>query len=324
MLMRLIDFLKSRQITALFTSLTAGGDDLEQTEVGISSLMDTWLLLRVSRATASATAGSTCSSRAAWPTRTRCASSCSPTRASSSSDVYVGPAGVLTGSARVPRKPGSGPRALARQQEIERQQRELERRRRRWRRRSRRCAPSSRPTSEEPSAIAHAGGEQRAAALVRDRDEMARLRQGGRAAAAAARDQVRTEETEVSTARKAGTESAAGAEEFWELRLYVAGQTPKSLAAFANLKRLCEEHLAGRYRIEVVDLMENPNWRRGIRSWRSRPWCASCPRRSARSSATCRTPNGCWSGSICVPAAVGEARPPHERTKDDYEWRQAR
>jgi circadian clock protein KaiB len=44
----------------------------------------------------------------------------------------------------------------------------------------------------------------------------------------------------------------------WELRLYVAGQTPKSLAAFANLKRICEEHLAGEYRIEVVDLLENP------------------------------------------------------------------
>jgi len=44
----------------------------------------------------------------------------------------------------------------------------------------------------------------------------------------------------------------------WQLRLYVAGQTPKSLTAFANLKRLCEEHLAGEFEIEVVDLIENP------------------------------------------------------------------
>ncbi len=44
----------------------------------------------------------------------------------------------------------------------------------------------------------------------------------------------------------------------WELRLYVAGQTPRSLAALGNLKRLCEEHLHGRYRIEVVDLLVNP------------------------------------------------------------------
>jgi circadian clock protein KaiB len=44
----------------------------------------------------------------------------------------------------------------------------------------------------------------------------------------------------------------------WQLRLYVAGQTPKSIAAFDNLKRVCEEHLAGRYTIEVVDLLVNP------------------------------------------------------------------
>jgi len=44
----------------------------------------------------------------------------------------------------------------------------------------------------------------------------------------------------------------------WELRLYVAGQTPKSLAAFANLKKICEEHLEGKYHIEVIDLLKNP------------------------------------------------------------------
>ena len=44
----------------------------------------------------------------------------------------------------------------------------------------------------------------------------------------------------------------------YHLRLYVAGQTTKSLAAFANLKRVCEEHLAGRYAIEVIDLLRNP------------------------------------------------------------------
>ena len=43
-----------------------------------------------------------------------------------------------------------------------------------------------------------------------------------------------------------------------ELRLYVAGQTPKSVAALANLKRVCEEHLPGRHRIEVIDLLQQP------------------------------------------------------------------
>jgi circadian clock protein KaiB len=46
--------------------------------------------------------------------------------------------------------------------------------------------------------------------------------------------------------------------EKWELRLYTAGQTPKSLAAIKNLKKVCEEHLAGRYEIAVIDLLKNP------------------------------------------------------------------
>jgi circadian clock protein KaiB len=49
----------------------------------------------------------------------------------------------------------------------------------------------------------------------------------------------------------------------WELRLYVAGQTAKSLQAFANLKRICEEHLAGQYEIEVIDLIKNPQLAKG-------------------------------------------------------------
>lgn len=57
----------------------------------------------------------------------------------------------------------------------------------------------------------------------------------------------------------AGTAS----EGFYELRLYVAGQTPKSVAAFANLKRICEEHLEGRYQIEIIDLLERPQLAKG-------------------------------------------------------------
>jgi circadian clock protein KaiB len=49
----------------------------------------------------------------------------------------------------------------------------------------------------------------------------------------------------------------------WELRLYVAGQSAKSVTAFANLKKLCDEHLAGRYAIEVVDLLEKPQLAKG-------------------------------------------------------------
>jgi len=52
-------------------------------------------------------------------------------------------------------------------------------------------------------------------------------------------------------------------EESWNLRLYVAGQTPKSITAFANLKKICEEHLAGKYRLEVIDLLKNPRLAKG-------------------------------------------------------------
>ncbi len=65
--------------------------------------------------------------------------------------------------------------------------------------------------------------------------------------------------------RKAARPAAARAEaeEFWELRLYVAGQTPNCALAFSNLRKLCESHLENRYRIEVIDLLENPQLSRG-------------------------------------------------------------
>jgi circadian clock protein KaiB len=57
------------------------------------------------------------------------------------------------------------------------------------------------------------------------------------------------------------TQEDAG--ETWELRLYVAGQTSNSITAFSNLKKICEEHLKGRYKIEVIDILQNPKLARG-------------------------------------------------------------
>ncbi len=68
------------------------------------------------------------------------------------------------------------------------------------------------------------------------------------------------------TARPAARSKAARAEPHlthWDLRLYVAGQTPRSRAALANLRLICEEHLADRYSIEVIDLLEHPQLSRG-------------------------------------------------------------
>lgn len=64
------------------------------------------------------------------------------------------------------------------------------------------------------------------------------------------------------TPKKKQAKSAPAAE-VWILRLYVAGQTPKSIAAFANLKNICDEHLCGKYRIEIVDLLKNPTLAKG-------------------------------------------------------------
>jgi circadian clock protein KaiB len=61
-----------------------------------------------------------------------------------------------------------------------------------------------------------------------------------------------------SKSAKASKHDEGASPEMWDLRLYTAGQTPKSLAAIKNLKRICEQHLPGRYNIEVIDLMANP------------------------------------------------------------------
>ncbi len=66
-----------------------------------------------------------------------------------------------------------------------------------------------------------------------------------------------------SAAKRPRAKSATLAPEVIELRLYVAGQTRKSLIAIANLKRICEEHLQGRYTVEVVDLLQHPQLARG-------------------------------------------------------------
>jgi circadian clock protein KaiB len=64
--------------------------------------------------------------------------------------------------------------------------------------------------------------------------------------------------------RKARTaENSAAPNDAWVLRLYVAGQTPKCVTAFANLKKICAEHLHNKYRIEIIDLLEHPQLARG-------------------------------------------------------------
>ena len=67
----------------------------------------------------------------------------------------------------------------------------------------------------------------------------------------------------IKTTRRRESNSNGGPAKRWQLRLYVAGQTPKSLAAFSNLKQICENHLKDRYVIEVIDLLEQPQLSKG-------------------------------------------------------------
>ena len=77
----------------------------------------------------------------------------------------------------------------------------------------------------------------------------------------------------------------------------MAGQTPKCIAAFANLKKLCEEHLGGNYSIEVIDLLKKPQLASGDQILAIPTLVRRLPPPIRRSSATSRTPSGCWSAS---------------------------
>jgi len=129
MLIRLIDYLKSRKIVSLFTSLTDGGDALEQSEAGVSSLIDTWILLKFLE-----TGGER--NRALYVLKSRGMPHSNQIREYVMTDhgirlldVYLGPAGVLTGSARYVQEARERAEAVRYQQEIASRERELERQR---------------------------------------------------------------------------------------------------------------------------------------------------------------------------------------------------
>ena len=126
MLTRVIDFFKSQSITALFTSLTTGGEDLEQTEVGISSLMDSWLLLRMIESNGAR-------DRLLYVLKSRGMGHSNEMREFQLSsdgialiEPYVGLGTVLTGSARLAQETKDELQELAKRQETERRQRELQ------------------------------------------------------------------------------------------------------------------------------------------------------------------------------------------------------
>jgi circadian clock protein KaiC len=129
MVMRLIDYLKTEQITALFTSLTHGGDSLEQTQVGVSSLIDTWLLLRDIELGGECNRGLNVLKSRGMAHSNQVREYLLTDRGIELRDVYVGPEGVLTGSMRLAQEGRAQAAALERQKEVGRRRRDLERRR---------------------------------------------------------------------------------------------------------------------------------------------------------------------------------------------------
>src|SRR3954468_13745581 len=130
MLTRMVDFLKTEQITAIFTSLTAGGGTLEANEADISSLMDTWLLLKTIESGGEM-------NRALYVLKSRGMDHSNQIREFLLTndglrllDVYLGPDGVLTGSARLSQEGRERAASTSRQQQLEGRKRELERKRR--------------------------------------------------------------------------------------------------------------------------------------------------------------------------------------------------
>ena len=131
MLMRLVDFLKAKQITACFTNLlhAGAGAITEETEVGISSLIDTWLMLRDIEIGGERNRGLYILKSRGMPHSNQIREVVFSEDGIELSEVYLGPEGVLTGSARLAQEARERASAAARSQEIERVQRQLERRR---------------------------------------------------------------------------------------------------------------------------------------------------------------------------------------------------
>lgn len=128
-LMRLIDFLKTQQITTLLTSLNAGGNSLGQTDVGVSSLMDTWLLLRDIESNGERNRLLYLLKSRGMAHSNQVREFCLTSSGVELIDVYLGAGGVFTGTARAVQEAQEKAAALVRQQEIEQKQRNLERKR---------------------------------------------------------------------------------------------------------------------------------------------------------------------------------------------------
>lgn len=186
LLIRLIDFLKTRQVTALFTSLIHGNHDIESTDVGISSLMDVWLMLRDSEHNGER-------NRLLYVLKARGTAHSNQVREFRLTpegirmiDVYVGSAGVLTGTARLAQESREREAENARVEEVNRRERELQRRQLALQAQLEALQLELETNVLERERL-HAQAEQQRTAAIRERAEMSQARQADAEPAAPAR-----------------------------------------------------------------------------------------------------------------------------------------
>jgi circadian clock protein KaiC len=190
MVTRLIDYLKGERVTSLFTSLTQGGHALQQSEMAMSSLMDSWLLLQDFE-------GNGERNRVLYVLKARGMAHSNQIREFLISDrgidvvdAYIGPSGVLTGSARAAQTAREKAEALASQQEAARRKRELERKRAALERQISGLRSEHEASAEELRRIDEQVGTQ-TRLLTTERTELGRLRQADAKVAASTRSKPR-------------------------------------------------------------------------------------------------------------------------------------
>ncbi len=250
MLARQIDLLKSAGITTMATTLAHG--DEETSTVAISSLVDTWLLLRNVESDGER-------NRLLSVLKSRGSAHSNQVRefvltghGADLVDVYVGPAGVVTGSGRLVQEAQERGAEQRRGEELMHRRREL---RRGIVEAEAQLAVLEDDLAAERAELERIEAREQRQAVDAEADQVGPGRAAlGRSGLAGRRRAAMTRPRGADT----GAGSSAPSAETWELRLYVTGRSPKSVRAIENLQLACEQHLAGQYHIEIVDLLENP------------------------------------------------------------------
>ena len=260
-----LDLLKGRGITTVMTTLTHGVRE-ESSEVDVSSLVDTWLLLRNQESNGER-------NRLLFVIKSRGSAHSNQVRefvltddGAELLDVYVGPNGVLTGSERVEQVAWEHLSQTSRADETERRRQELAQRSAALT--AQIAALEAKLTAEKRRVrtVRRLGGRgpgfRRGRARLPGQEAVRRLRRLRRGAQMND-EQMESSESKAFSSNIDAEGNAADGAPMYDLRLYVAGQSPRSVRALENLRVVCDEHLSGRYRVEVIDLLVNPALARG-------------------------------------------------------------